>query len=199
MKKSSKAIQWEIYELTIKHLKKLFKVRFEALKEKLQNSNRKTDNISNYGFERYDRHSLETKIETRCNEYVYDWCFGNIYRFEIYLKQFKSKDDYAKSIAQRALQENFTEHEENIKELELKTMMLNEEKNKRRTFPIEFMRKIKKIETITKPKPTQIQAIVKANETLKLYEPSDLINEYGKPTQLAISIKDSYKAQKKSL
>jgi hypothetical protein len=67
-----------------------------------------------------------------------------------------------------------------------------------RTFSITLMRKIKQIEKSI-PKPTQSACVILANRELKVFPESDLIDEYGKPTQLLLSIRDSYKAQKKKL
>ena len=64
------------------------------------------------------------------------------------------------------------------------------------------MKKTKEIELRDKkntPRPTQIDCIILANQELKIYEPEALIDEYGKHTQLLISIRDSYKKQKNAL
>jgi len=89
-----------------------------------------------------------------------------------------------------------------FKEFQVMIKNLTEEKDKRRTFPIELMKKIKEIENKNKkviPKPTQIDCVVLANREVHFCDESDLIYELGTPKQLAISIRDSYKAQKKTL
>lgn len=77
-----------------------------------------------------------------------------------------------------------------------------EEKDKRRTFTIKLMNKIKQIERNNKnaiPRLTQVECVILANRELHIYDESDLIDKFGTPKQLVISIRDSYKAQKNSL
>jgi hypothetical protein len=74
--------------------------------------------------------------------------------------------------------------------------------NKRRTFTIVLMKKIKEIEFKTKnniPKPKQIECVILANRELKEFAENELIDENGYPTLLLISIRNAYKSQKKSL
>jgi hypothetical protein len=83
--------------------------------------------------------------------------------------------------------------------LQNKSKDLEELLNKRRTYSLELMKMAKEIETTVKPKPTQEQAILWANEKLNIYNKSLLIDKYDKPTQFFIDLKNSYRAQKKSL
>lgn len=88
---------------------------------------------------------------------------------------------------------------EQMKEVNQK---LSIEQNKRRTFNLEFLQKIKEIEIKTKsdiPKPTQSECVILANKELNEFNYTDLIDEYHKPTELLLSIRNSYKAQKKTL
>ena len=84
-------------------------------------------------------------------------------------------------------------------EIENAMSIIRKFEDKGRTFPKEFMRKIKEIETTKKPKPTQVECIILANKELNIYNSTDLLNQDGFPTQFCISIRDSYKSQKKDL
>lgn len=78
---------------------------------------------------------------------------------------------------------------------------VEEYENIRRTFPLRLLRKIKEIESTTRndiPKPTQLECLILANRELKLFTEEDLFIN-GNYTQTALSIRDSYKAQKKNL
>lgn len=84
---------------------------------------------------------------------------------------------------------------------DLKRELISEQ-NKRRTFPIELLRKTKEIEEREKksiPKPTQVDCIILANRELKKYDEADLLDKGNNPTQFLLSIRDTYKAQKKTL
>jgi hypothetical protein len=77
---------------------------------------------------------------------------------------------------------------------------LEENENKRRTFPIKLLREIKKIETTTFPKPTQIKCLILANKNLKIYDEDDLIDVKTKKMKpFANNIIKAYKTQKKKL
>jgi hypothetical protein len=88
------------------------------------------------------------------------------------------------------------------KAIEGRKMEFSNEINKRRTFALELLKKVKEIEASTRkqiPRPTQTDCVVLANRKIKSFKEIDLIDEYGKPTDLLISIRNSYKSQKNTL
>lgn len=74
---------------------------------------------------------------------------------------------------------------------------LDEERNKRRTYPIEFLRKVKSIDI--KNIYTQKQCIIEANRELGTFKEEDLLDKNNDPTEFLIGLRRSYRAQKNSL
>ena len=118
MGKSSTKYQEQIYNLAIKYLGVNFPQRFMLLKKRKIKISKDAGIIDDYGLERPGKRSLEAKLKTQCNEYIYDFCFENSFRFKTFSKQLSTNEDYAKSIAQAALQESFDEYEKNINDLQ---------------------------------------------------------------------------------
>ena len=75
---------------------------------------------------------------------------------------------------------------------------LDFEENKRRTYDLKLMRKIKEIEIVNKGKTGQLECILLANKEIKSFEESILFKD-GFYTQLAHTIRESYRKQKKKL